>query len=210
MCVSGRCTRAVSCRRATNETQRSVTEAALKRVPRRLAYRCFITPQRLAMKTVSIAAVWLALLAVQAPSRAAADAAMLRLVSCQDSWLDWKDDAPRMTRFASSLERQYARSQQGDSFVPKAPMTLLGHPVAHVFPQSVGMGLGYSVLVNAPLALAREGFEKQLGQPMRCSTSDGIDACELPLGEKKTAMLMASASPGNKTTLLGCYYYYEK
>ena len=162
------------------------------------------------MKTISITAVWLMLLAVQAPARAADDAAMLRLVSCQDSWLDWKDDAPRMTRFASSLERQYVRSEQGDAFVPKAPMTLLGHPVAQVFPQSVGMGVGYSAVVNAPFALVRQGFEKQLGKPMRCSTSDGTHACELPLGDKKTALLMASASPASKTALLGCYYYYEK
>jgi hypothetical protein len=48
------------------------------------------------------------------------------------------------------------------AFEPKAPMTLLGHPVVHVFPQSVGMGLGFSALVRAPFAQVRQSFEKQL------------------------------------------------
>jgi len=162
------------------------------------------------MKAVSVLAALLALLSMQVTTQAAEDPAMLRLLTCQDSWLDWKNDEARMRRFVNTVEAQYVRSEQGTAFTPKAPTTVLGHPVAQVYPQSVGMGLGYSVVVNAPFTVARQSFEKQLGRPLKCSTSDGMRACELPVAEKKTAMLMASDNPSNKTTLLGCYYYYEK
>ncbi len=34
--------------------------------------------------------------------------------------------------------------------------------------------------------------------------------CGLEIGDKRTVMLMAEDNPKNATTLLGCYYYYEK
>lgn len=160
--------------------------------------------------TAPIAAALLALFAVQEPTHAADDVTMLRLATCQDSWLEWKNDEPRMARFASLFETQFVRSEQGDAFAPRAPTSVLGYAVAQVYPQSVGMGLGYSVLVNAPFAQVRQSFEKQLGKPLKCSTSEGTRACELPLAAKKTAMLLASDNPNSKTTLLGCYYYYQQ
>ncbi len=162
------------------------------------------------MKRALASTLLFALIVWTSAPRAADDPALLRLSTCQDSWLDWKNDDARMARFVDGFERQFVPAKQAAAFEPKAPMTLLGHPVAQVFPQSVGMGLGFSVLVNAPFTQARQSFEKQLGQPLKCSTSDGMKACELTLGEEKTAMLMAADSPGGKTTLMGCYYYYEK
>ena len=162
------------------------------------------------MKALPVLAALLALLSAQVTTHAAEDPAMLRLATCQDSWLDWKNDDARMSRFAHAVEAQYVRSAQGDAFTPNVPTTLLGHAVAQVYPQSVGMGLGYSVLVNASFTQARQSFEKQLGKPLKCSTSDGMRACELPIAEKKTAMLVAGDNPNSKTTLLGCYYYYQQ
>ena len=162
------------------------------------------------MKTFPIAAALLALAHLAAPAQAADDAAMLRLVTCQDSWLDWENDNARMTRFAGLFEQQFVRSAQGDAFTPKAATQLLGHPVSQVYPQSVGMGRGYSVMVDAPFAQVRQSFERVLGTPMKCSSSEGTRACELPIGAKKTAMLMASENPASRSTLLGCYYDYQK
>ena len=34
--------------------------------------------------------------------------------------------------------------------------------------------------------------------------------CELEIAAKKTVMLMADATGKEKTTLVGCFYYYEK
>jgi hypothetical protein len=165
------------------------------------------------MKTITLAVASFALIALSCTpwlTHAADDPSLLRLSTCQDSWLEWKNDEPRMTRFAAVFESQFTRDDQNASFVPKSSMTLLGYPVVQVFPQSVGMGLGFSVVVNAPYAQVRQGFEKQLGKPMKCAVSEGTNACELSLGDKKTAMLMASDKPDAKATLVGCYYYYEK
>jgi hypothetical protein len=163
------------------------------------------------MKTALLATTLLTLLSTWLPAAAATDEVnLLRMSACQDSWLAWKDDNARMGRFVSALDQQFTRKDEDGSFAPKASMNLLGFPVAQVYPQSVGMGVGFSVVVNAPFAQVRQAFEKQLGKPMKCEASEGTRACELPLGEKKTAMLMASESPASKVTLLGCYYYYEK
>jgi hypothetical protein len=34
--------------------------------------------------------------------------------------------------------------------------------------------------------------------------------CELPIAEQRTVMLMSGYPPNDKTTLVGCYYFYEK
>ncbi|MEO8806906.1 MAG: hypothetical protein ABI433_12560 [Burkholderiaceae bacterium] len=161
------------------------------------------------MKTALLTTI-VALFAAAALAGAADEPNLLRLSTCQDSWLDWKSDEPRMSRYVAHLQQKFVRSEQDASFAPKTPTTLLGHPLAQVYPQSVGMGVGFSALLNVPFAQARQSFEKQLGRPLTCSSSDGMKACELSLGDKKTAMLMASDNPASKTTLLGCYYYYEK
>lgn len=53
-------------------------------------------------------------------------------------------------------------------------------------------------------------MEKQLGRALPCERSDGAMACELKLGEKKTAMLIAPLQGSDRqSTLLGCYYVYQ-
>ena len=134
-----------------------------------------------------------------------------RLALCQDSWLEWKDDATRMRGLASQLEAQYKpNAQGGGAYDPKASTQLLGWQVTQVYPQSVGMGVGFSALVNADFATARAGVEKATGKKLSCSTSDGFTACEGKLAEKKTITLMTGDNGKGKTSLVGCYYYYEK
>jgi len=161
------------------------------------------------MKTLT--AMTLALLcAATAPASAADDALLQRMVLCQDSWLDWKGDKARLARYVKEVESRFSHDTRGAGFTPKAPTKAFGLPVAQLFPQSVGMALGFSVIVNADFAQARRSLEGQLGRTMKCESSDGENACEMKIGEKKTVVLMSEDNGKSRQTLLGCYYYYEK
>jgi hypothetical protein len=155
----------------------------------------------------AIAAIAVASSAVQAASD---DLPLQRLALCQDSWVDWKDDAPRMARFSNTFNTRFNRSAQGDAFIPRQPSQVLGRAITHAYPQSVGMGVGFSLVINSDFGTARAAIEQQLGKPMRCSTSDGVRSCELQLGEQKTALLMTGQNGQADTSLVGCYYFYEK
>jgi hypothetical protein len=157
------------------------------------------------------AALALATLAVTAETRQADEPQMQRLALCQDSWFDWRDDEVRMVRFASFFESRFNASPQGDgAYLPKAPVQVLGQAVTQVYPQSVGMGVGFSVALRADLAQARAAIENQLGKPMACAKGDGMQSCELKVGTKKTVVLMAPLNGPAKTSLIGCYYFYQQ
>lgn len=162
------------------------------------------------MKSLLTATTLALLCAWTAPAGAADDALLQRMTLCQDSWLDWKTDEARLTRFVNEVESRFSHSDRGPAFTPKAPTKAFGLPVAQVFPQNVGMALGFSVIVNADFAQARRSLEGQLGRTMKCESSDGEKACELKIGDKKTVVLMSEDNGKAKQTLLGCYYYYEK
>jgi len=163
------------------------------------------------MKTLApLIALAIAALATARTAHAADEPQLQRLALCQDSWYDWKDDDTRMARFAGYFESRFERSPQGDAFAPKSPMLALSHAVTQVYPQSVGMGVGFSLVVNADFAQARAAIEQQLGKPMTCATSDGVRSCELKLGPKKTALLMNGQNGQAKTSLVGCYYFYQQ
>ena len=152
----------------------------------------------------------LAALAGSADARVADDAQLQRLALCQDSWQDWKDDAVRMQRFESYFETRFDRSASDDAFTPKVPTNVLGSSVMQVYPQSVGMGVGFSLTVSADHARVRAGIEQQLGKPMTCATSDGVRSCEIELGSKRTAVLMTDQDGRAQSSLVGCYYFYQQ
>ena len=52
-----------------------------------------------------------------------------RLATCKDSWIDWKDDRSRTTKFVSDLKSRLKSDDGGQSYKPVAPLTLLGLPV---------------------------------------------------------------------------------
>ena len=152
----------------------------------------------------------LALLPV-ATSHAAAEPSLDSMATCRDSWLDWKDDPTRGAKFTESLRANY-KEDRGGFLLPKAPRTLLGLPVARVYPESAGMAVGFTVLVNSGFEVARKAVEKSLGKPLKCDPGhpgDEMFGCELELGPKKTVMV-ASEDKSSKSTLIGCYYFYEK
>src|ERR1700712_1964820 len=105
-----------------------------------------------------------------------------RLALCQDSWLDWKDDEPRMPRFARHFESRFDQSPEGASFTPKSPLRVLDHAVLEVYPQSAGMAVGFSLVIDADFAQARAAIAKQLGKQMTCALSEGVRSCELAVG----------------------------
>lgn len=158
------------------------------------------------MKTLALSAAAVLAMLATAPVRAADDVPLQRLALCQDSWLN--DDA-RMARLVSQFESGFTRGAEG-AFTPKSALSVLGYPVTSVYPQSVGMGVGFSLVVQAGFAETRAAIEKQLAKPMTCSVSDGTRSCELEIGARRTAVLMTGQNGLAKTSLVGCYYFYQQ
>jgi hypothetical protein len=161
------------------------------------------------MKTASLV---LMLAAIAVPACAADDQSIERLVTCKDSWFDWKNsNAPELKSFAEHFQSDFTSNENDAFFVPKSKDTIEGLNVVRVFPNSVGMGVGFSVFVDAPFDEAKRRFEQALGKPLtKCEVSDGMRTCELDIAEKRTFTLMAEDDAKATSTLAGCYYFYEK
>jgi hypothetical protein len=164
------------------------------------------------MKCAWLAGPSLTLLLGVTAAVGAGDPRLESLALCGDSWLDWKNTAPARLDSFGAFARSAFTHKDNDAFVtPKSAMTIVGLKVRQVFPESVGMGVGFSVIVDATFDESRRALEQKLGKTLgQCETSDGMRACELPIAEQRTVTLMSSDSPGDKTTLVGCYYFYEK
>jgi hypothetical protein len=164
------------------------------------------------MKVMSLAGSAMILPLVFAPALAADDMGIERLATCQDSWLDWKTSEPaKLQKFGDEFRSKFSQHGNDAFVVPKTDTSIAGLHVTQVFPESVGMGVGFSVTVDASFAKARAVLERMLGRSLgKCETSDGMQACELEIAEKRTITLMAEDSAKNTTTLIGCYYLYEK
>ena len=180
---------------------------ATHRCPSRTGLRHSLLPAT----AITVVATMLTLVICSSPALAAPtdDATLQRLATCQDSWNDWPQGHPRMAQYVEFVKTRLQQQDDGASFKPKAQMALAGLPIEQVFPQSIGTGVGFSAIVHADFAETRRSFEKQLGKPMTCKTSDGSPACELEIGDKKTAILMTD-NPRSARTLIGCYYFYAK
>lgn len=161
---------------------------------------------------MKVASLVLMLAAIAMPARAADDASIERLVTCKDSWLDWKNDnAPQLKSFGEHFQSDFASGENDAFFVPKSRDTIAGLGVTRVFPNSVGMGVGFSVFVDAKFDEAKRRFEQALGKPLqKCEVSDGMRTCGLEIADKRTFMLMAEDDAKATSTLAGCYYFYEK
>ena len=147
------------------------------------------------------------------PAWAADDLSIERLATCQDSWLDWKNRDPvQLRKFAESFQSNFLQKEKDPFFVPKSNQTVAGLRVAQVFPESIGMAVGFSVVVNANFDMTKTRLAKKIGKPFsQCEPpSDNMRTCELAIGEKKTILLMAEDNVKSTTTLIGCYYFYAK
>ncbi len=164
------------------------------------------------LSRIGIVTAALLLLLAAAPAGAADDSGIARMVTCRDSWADWqKSGDARLKQLADHLRSAYAPHGNDAYLVPTSSVTVVGFRVLQLYPDSVGMGVGISVAVDAPFDTVRKSVDRMLGEPLRhCDTSDGMRTCELRLADTRTVTLMAGDGPKDTSTLLGCYYYYEK
>ena len=105
------------------------------------------------MKTAAmvafVALATLGLPASQSGAEAKDDASLLRLRTCQDSWMDWENDPAKTQMFVDGLKVISKRDDRDGSYLPIKPMSILGYDVLQLYPQCVGMGVGYPVIVSA-------------------------------------------------------------
>jgi hypothetical protein len=156
--------------------------------------------------------ILLALLSAAPPQAAdAADDLIERLATCQASWRDWKDDPVQSKHAAEIFNATFGNQASDGSFTPKQKVTVVGLPVLQVYPESVGMGVGFSVVLEATFEDARAHAEKALGKTLsQCENGDGMRTCGLEIAKERTVTLMAGERDTKKRALLGCYYFYAK
>jgi hypothetical protein len=164
------------------------------------------------MKIAAWAGILAALPSAIAPAQGADDPGLERMAMCKDSWLDWQKTAPdRLKSLGDHVRSDFSHNDNDAFLVPKSDTSIAGLRVLQLFPDSVGMGVGFSLTVDAPFDKARRTFEAALGKPLeQCETSDGMRTCALKIADMRTFMLMAEDGAKSKTTLVGCYYFYEK
>jgi hypothetical protein len=152
------------------------------------------------------------ILLIITPAWGADDIPIARMATCQESWLDLqKSDPAGLQAFGQHLHAEFSQHGNDPFVVPRSRTEIEGLRVTQLFPNSVGMGVGFSVTVEAKFDEARRRLEKTLGKKfVHCETSDGMRACELQIAKKRTVMVMAEDDPRATSTLIGCYYLYEK
>ena len=164
------------------------------------------------MKFLRPAGPALALLIAAVPASGAADPRIENFALCRDSWLELeKSDPAALEDFGAFLRSDFTEGSDDGHITPNSPVTIAGVNVTQVWPSSLGMGLGFSVLVDAPFDEAKDAVERALGKPVgECQAGDAMRTCELSIAEQRTVILLSEDPPNDKTTLVGCYYYYEK
>jgi hypothetical protein len=146
------------------------------------------------------------------PALAADDDALARMALCKDSWVDWqKSDPAKLKAFADRFHAQFAPHDNDPYFLPKANISAMGMNVSEAFPGSVGMGVGFSLTVDATFDDARKAVEAALGKKLqKCESGEDMRTCELEIAAQRSVTLLAEDKPGARHTLIGCYYFYEK
>lgn len=152
----------------------------------------------------------LTIVALQSPKPV--ETAIERLATCQDSWRDWKENPAESKRVGELFTGNFTQNTTNDgSFLPNTKVVVVGLPVKRVYPESVGMGVGFSVILDGTFEGTRANAEKALGKTLgKCETGDGMRTCELEIAKERTITLLAGEHDERHETLLGCYYLYEK
>lgn len=160
------------------------------------------------MKTLGLVVL---LSGVMLPAAAPVDDMIERLATCQVSWRDWKNDPVQSQKMAALFNGVFVNPANDGSFSLKEKVVVAGLPVLQVYPESVGMGVGFSVVLGASFDSAREHVQKATGKTLGdCDTSDGMRTCGVEIARERTITLMAAENSKEARTLLGCFYVYEK
>lgn len=144
------------------------------------------------------------------PDKEIDEASLGKFAMCQESWFGWKHDEGRMGQYFDRFNANFTRSEEEPALLPKGPGNVLGFPLIKVYPQSVGMGLGFSVQLGGQFVKIRSEVEHRLGKPLECESSDGMTSCGVELGENKSLTLTVFGKGADAINLLGCFYEYEK
>lgn len=132
---------------------------------------------------------------------------LMRMVTCQDSWYDWKDDESRMDAFAATLEAHFREGQSRGVLVPSRPATLMDFEIVETTPASLGIGIGFAVTVKGPASEVRRKYEAALGRKLSaCQQDEGLSVCSENIASEKSAMLMTPTRRPEVGTLVGCFY----
>jgi hypothetical protein len=159
-------------------------------------------PPNVALLSVCLAAT---------PVSGAADDLIEQLATCRVSWLDWKNDPVQSQKFGETINAAFTQQPRGPAWTPRKPIVVGGLKVVEAFPESVGMGVGFSLSVAANFDTARAEFEKLAGKTFKtCESGEGMKSCELSVAEKRTLMIVAGDNGKSQTTLVGCYYFYAQ
>jgi hypothetical protein len=160
---------------------------------------------------ILFSAALLSLCLAATPVSGAADDLIEQLATCRVSWLDWKDDPGQARKFGEIINAAFTPQPRGPAWAARKPIVVGGLKVVEAFPESVGMGVGFSLSVDANFDTARAAFEKLAGRTFKtCESGEGMKSCELTVAEKRTLMIVAGENGKSKTTLVGCYYFYAK
>lgn len=144
-------------------------------------------------------------------AHAADDRLLLQLATCQESWTDWDKSSPNVDNFRKMFSTDFKQKGGGASFVSITPLSILGYNVNEVYPDSVGMGVGFSLLVDGEFDKVKASLEKQVGKTIaECSKEGDSRSCGHTFSEKRTLMLVEGGRGKNAKTLFGCYYFYAK
>jgi hypothetical protein len=146
------------------------------------------------------------------PAFAADDDALTRMALCGDSWVDWSKTNPaKLKAFGDRFRGQFSRHDNDPYALPKKPVSVLAFRVLQAFPESVGMGVGFSLTVDATFDETRRAVEKSVGKTLQhCESGEDMKTCELSIAPQRTITLLAEDKSDAHRTLIGCYYFYEK
>ncbi len=67
------------------------------------------------------------------------------------------------------------------------------------------------MMVDGTFEVSKQALERQLRAPLRhCAGQRRHEACESPIAQQRTIMLMSSDRPNDRATLIGCYYFHQQ
>jgi hypothetical protein len=145
-----------------------------------------------------------------APAQAAAELSLERLASCADSWMDWKNDTGMAEQFRNYVLSRFEQEPRSSGWLPRRPVSVFGLSVVRAYPQSVGMGVGFSLEVRGAPADVRRAMEGAIGRPLQCERAEGALSCEAKVADRRSALVVAADQGRGQNSLIGCFYFYQQ